>query len=412
MRSMKRQYDNTDAYYLSVYEKALKLAPVVGAIAALTFTFARLAGEFSFVSLPDLICFDAACLLYFVASFILKKIGIVRNGQISQEVLEKSELVLVSFIVIQWNLITYIFPTRSFWGFAPMFVMLSAFMFHTKAVRNSIIGISVSIAISWLIKGDALLPYRDDLFAENMFLRIIALSVSFGIIYVLTLFAQGFTSVTKENFRSMEKQTSELEAMGRDIIDFTADIVEERDAASGSHVKRLKDYTRILAEKVAEECPEYGLTEDYIDQLTLACVLHDVGKIAIPDSILLKPGKLTSEEFEIMKTHTTIGARVIDKLPDSVGEEYKRLCKEICQFHHEKYDGKGYPAGLRGDEIPISAQIVSVVDCFDALTNERPYKSAYPGDVAINMILNGECGAFSEKLKKCLTECRSAFLSR
>lgn len=407
---MKRQYDNTDAYYLSVYEKALKLAPLIGAIAALTFTAARIAGMFSFASWPNIICFDVACFLYCIAAYYLKKIGIVRNGEVSQEVLEKSELALVCFIVLQWNLITYIFPTRSFWGYAPMFVMLSAFMFHTKAVRNAVVGISFSIVISWLIKGDELLPTRDELFTENLILRIVALCISFAVIYILTYFAERFTVLVKENFKSMEKQNSDLEAMGRDIIDFTAGIIEERDLTSGNHVKRLKTYTRILAEEVAKECPEYGLTEDFIDQLTLACVLHDVGKIAIPDSILLKPGKLTEAEFETMKTHTTAGARVVDKLPDSAGEEYKNLCREICLFHHEKYDGKGYPTGLKGDDIPISAQIVSVVDCFDALTNERPYKSALPGEVSVNMILNGECGAFSDKLKKCVIACKDKLL--
>lgn len=407
---MKIHYDSTDMYYLSVYEKALKLAPLIGAIAALTFTLARLAGKFPFVSLSNLICFDAACLSYFVASHFLKVIGIERNGEISQNALEKSEIVLVSLIVFQWNLITYIFPTRAFWGYAPMFVMLSAFMFHTKSVRNAIVGISFSIAISWIINGDALLPCRDDLFSENLILRIVSLIISFSVIYILTYFAERFTVLAKENFSSMEKQNAELEAMGRDIIDFTAGIIEERDATSGSHVKRLKTYTRILAEELARECPEYGLTKDYIDQLTLACVLHDVGKIGIPDNILLKPGKLSDEEFEIMKTHTIIGARVVDKLPDSVGENYKRMCREICQFHHEKYDGMGYPMGLAGDDIPISAQIVSVVDCYDALTNERPYKSALPGEVALNMILSGECGAFSDKVKKCVIACRTAIL--
>lgn len=407
---MTDRYDNTDAYYLSIYEKALKLAPLVGVLAALTFTLARIAGKFSFVPLRNLLLFDAACLCYFAISHILKRIGIVRNGEVSQSVLEKSELVLVSLIILQWNLITYIFPTRSFWGYAPMFVMLSAFMFHTKAVRNSIVGISVSIAISWLLKGDVLLPARDDLFIENMILRIIALCISFSVIYILTFFAERFTVIVKENVKSMEQKNTELETMGRDIIDFTADIVEERDVTSGSHVKRLKTYTRILAEELARSCPEYGLTKEYIDQLTLACVLHDVGKIGIPDSILLKPGKLTPEEFDTMKTHTTIGARVVDRLPDSVGEDYKRICREICLFHHEKYDGKGYPAGLCGDDIPISSQIVSIVDCYDALTHERPYKSALPGEAAISMILNGECGAFSEKLKNCLIACKGELL--
>ena len=153
------------------------------------------------------------------------------------------------------------------------------------------------------------------------------------------------------------------------------------------------------------------LTREYIDQLTLACVLHDVGKIGIPDSILLKPGKLSPEEFEVMKTHTTIGARVIDKLPDSVDESYKRMCREICQFHHEQYDGRGYPAGLSGDDIPISAQIVSIADCYDALTSARPYKAALPGEVSINMIMNGECGAFSDKLKNCLAACKEKLLA-
>ena len=166
----------------------------------------------------------------------------------------------------------------------------------------------------------------------------------------------------------------------------------------------------VLAAEVAKECPEYGLTEELIDQISLASALHDVGKIGIPDNILLKPGRLTAEEFEIMKTHTTVGARVIGKLPDSIGEDYKRMCREICQFHHEKYDGRGYPTGLSGDDIPISAQIVSIVDCYDALTSERPYKPALPGEVAIGMILNGECGVFSDKLKNCLIACKDEFL--
>lgn len=406
-----RKYDSTDAYRLSVYEKALKLAPMIGALAALTFSMARAAGRFSFVPLANLICFDLACLSYFVAAYLLKKVGIVRNGELSQKALDISEAVLVSMIVLQWNLITYIFPTRAFWGFAPMFVMLAAFMFRSKTVRNAIVGISVSIVISWLVKGDVLLPDRDELFIENLIMRIVALVISFGVIYILTYFAEKFTNMVKDNFSYMEKQNSELEARGRDIIDFTAEIIEERDESSGTHVKRLKVYTRILAEELAKRYPEYNLTEEYIDRLTFACVLHDVGKIGIPDSILLKPGKLSPEEYEIMKTHTTIGARVVDKLPDSVGESYKRMCREICQFHHEQYDGRGYPTGLSGDDIPISAQIVSIVDCYDALTSTRPYKAALPGEVSINMIMNGECGVFSDKLIDCLAACKEKLLA-
>jgi len=407
-----RQYNYPDAYYIFMNDRLLKLAPVVGGSAAITFTVARLSGLFSFASIPGLIGFDLACFSYFIAAYILRRIGIVRDGAVSERAMEYTDLVLDALIVLQWNLITYIFPTRTFWGYAPMFVLLSSFMFHTKAVRNEIIGISVSIAISWLIKGDMLLPYADEYFTENLTLRFVALFVSFSVIYILTYYAERFTGLVKENIRSIEEKNHELENMGRDVIDFTADLIEERDVTSGFHMKRLKENVRVLAGEVARQCPEYGLTQEKINEIALASVLHDVGKIGVPDSILLKPGKLTPEEFDIIKTHTTIGARIIDRLPDSVGTDYKKYCREICLFHHEKYDGKGYPTGLKGDEIPISAQIVAVIDCFDALTNERPYKKALPAELAVNMILNGECGEFSEKIKRCILSCRDMLTRR
>jgi len=408
---MNNRFDQTDEYHILVHKKLLTFTPIIGASAATTFTVARLLGKFAFVSITNLICFDIACLSYFVFAYFLKKAGIVNNGVVSQKAMDNCDLFMVGLIIFQWNLITYIFPTRDFWGYAPMFVLLSSFMFRTKAVRDSIIGISVSIGVSWIIDGDDLLPIRDDLFAENFILRCVALFISFTVIYVLTYYAEKFTYMVKENIQSIEKQNDELKNIGRDIIDFTADIIEERDVTSGSHVKRLKAYTRVLAEEIAKECPEYGLTEEKINLISLACVLHDVGKIAIPDNILLKPGKLTNEEFEIIKTHTSIGPRIIDKLPDSVDSDYKRYCREICQFHHEKYDGQGYPIGLKENEIPISAQIVSVVDCFDALTNDRPYKNALPAEVAINMILNGECGAFSDRMKRCIINCKEKLIN-
>jgi len=408
----KEQYDYPDAYYIFMNDRLMKLAPVVGGSAAITFTIARLRGLFSFASIPGLIGFDLACFSYFIVAYILRKIGIVRDGAVSEKAMEYTDLVLDALIVFQWNLITYIFPTRTFWGYAPMFVLLSAFMFHTKAVRNEIIGISVSIVISWLINGDMLLPYKDEFFTKNMVLRCVALFISFSVIYILTFYAEKFTRLVKENIRSIEEKSDELENMGRDVIDFTADLIEERDVTSGSHVKRLKENVRLLAEEVARQCPEYNLTKEKINEIALASVLHDAGKIGVPDSILMKPGKLTAEEFEIMKSHTTIGARIIDKLPDSVGTDYKKYCREICLFHHEKYDGNGYPSGLKGNDIPISAQIVSVIDCFDALTNERPYKRALPAELAINMILNGECGIFSEQMKQCIISCRDRLTVR
>ncbi len=408
---MRKKTDQVDAYYLFVSDKIMRLAPLIGASAAATFTAARLCGWFAYVELIPLVCFDFVCLSYFLAAYLLRRYGIMQDGEISEKHLSTVELVMDGLILLQWNLITYIFPTRAFWGYAPMFVLLTAFMFRTKSVLMEIAGISVSIAVSWIVKGDLLLPAADELFAENLILRIVALVISFSVIAILTYFSGRFAALVKDNFRSIEKKNEELEGMGKDIIDFTAEIIEERDSTSGSHVKRLKTYTRILAEQVAASCPEYGLTEEAIEQITLACVLHDVGKIAIPDRILLKPGKLTPEEFDIIKSHTVLGVQIVDKLPDSVGEEYKRCCRDICRFHHEKYDGKGYPVGLKGDDIPISAQIVSVVDCFDALSHERPYKPALPGEVAIQMILRGECGVFSEKMKACLLACRERFLN-
>jgi len=406
---MKRKYDSTDIYYLLIYSKILRLLPVTGLSAAMTFTFARLAGYFPSVSLVPLVCFDSACLLYFAVAHILRRSGIIQDDGINHRVLFLAEIVITCIIILQWNLITYIFPTRDFWGYAPMFVLLSAFMFHSRVVLTTISGLSFSIAISWLLNGEQLLPDADEMFAENLILRIVALVLSFSVIYILTLFAERFTQQVKQNDQALAKQNEELRQMSGDIVDFTADIIEQRDATSGSHVKRLKNYARLLAMQVAADYPEYGLDEEKIDYISHASALHDVGKIGIPDNILLKPGRLTPEEFEVVKTHTTLGALIVDKLPDSIGDEYKKYCREICLYHHEKYDGSGYPNALAGEEIPISAQIVSAVDCYDALTSVRPYKTSLPSDVAVKMILEGQCGVFSEKILRSLSACRSKF---
>jgi len=409
---MSKKFDTSDSYHIFIYNKIMLIAPWVAISAAITFTISRLLGAFDFVDVKSLVLFDVVCFSYSIVAYFLKKKGIIVNGKVSKRNIFNGGFILDALVILQWNLITYIFPTRSFWGYAPMFVLLTAFMFKTEIVAVEVGGLSVSIAISWLLIGDKLLPIKDEFFEENLILRIVALVISFAVILILTFYAEKFTRVVKETCVDLESKNEELENTGKDMIDFTADIIEERDATSGSHVKRLKAYTRILAEQVAKTCPEYKLDEDKINQITLACVLHDVGKIGIPDNILLKPGKLTPEEYEVIKSHTVLGARIIDKLPDSVGEDYKRYCKEICLFHHERDDGSGYPTGIKGDDIPISAQIVSVVDCYDALSNERPYKNALPGEVAINMILNGECGAFSEKMKNCISLCKEKLISK
>lgn len=207
----------------------------------------------------------------------------------------------------------------------------------------------------------------------------------------------------------LRKQAEELQKMNDRIIDTMSNVVEFRNLESGDHVKRVKTFTNILAKHVAREYPEYHLGEREINMITSAAALHDVGKIAISDAILLKPGKLTKEEFEIMKTHTTKGCDIIDMLADLQQGQYGNVSYEICRHHHERYDGRGYPDGLKGEEIPISAQIVSVADVYDALVSERCYKKAFSPDVAYQMIINGECGAFSPKLMRCLELAKDEF---
>ena len=203
--------------------------------------------------------------------------------------------------------------------------------------------------------------------------------------------------LVKQNDR-LQKQAERLERNNHTIIDVLGTLVESRNLESGDHIRRVKDYTGILAEQVMNDHPEYGLTQQMISVMVPASALHDVGKIAIPDSILLKPGKLTSDEFEKMKEHTTRGCTILENIEGVWDDEYKRMSYEICRHHHERFDGRGYPDGLKGDDIPISAQIVSIADVYDALVTKRVYKDAYTLEKAFGMIMDGECGVFSPKI--------------
>lgn len=207
----------------------------------------------------------------------------------------------------------------------------------------------------------------------------------------------------------LRKQAEELQNMNDRIIDTMSNVVEFRNLESGDHVKRVKTFTNILAKYVAKAYPEYQLDERAISMITSASALHDVGKIAISDAILLKPGRLTKDEFEIMKSHTTRGCEIINMIADIQNGDYGKVSYEICRHHHERYDGRGYPDGLKGEEIPISAQIVSVADVYDALVSDRCYKSAYTTQEAYNMITKGECGVFSPKLMECLAMAKEEF---
>lgn len=184
----------------------------------------------------------------------------------------------------------------------------------------------------------------------------------------------------------------------KQIIDVLSTIVEYRDLESGEHIRRIEDLSEILLKEYTKENPDDGFTEEEIKIIAAASAMHDIGKIAISDTILLKPGKLTKEEFESMKEHTVKGSELVNTVASIQDKEYAKYCYDICRYHHERYDGKGYPDGLSGDEIPVAAQIVSVADVYDALVSKRCYKDAYSKETAYQMILNGECGTFSDKI--------------
>ena len=207
----------------------------------------------------------------------------------------------------------------------------------------------------------------------------------------------------------LKEQAKKLEESNEKIIDILGTVVESRNLESGEHIKRVKGLTGVLALQVMADYPEYGLDEQKVEAIVAASSLHDVGKISIPDHILLKPSRLTEKEFEYMKLHTTKGCEILDKIEGIWDEEYKEMSYEICRYHHERYDGKGYPDHLEGEQIPISAQIVSIADVYDALVCERVYKKAFPKDIAFHMIMNGECGVFSPKLLECFQKVKNEF---
>lgn len=200
----------------------------------------------------------------------------------------------------------------------------------------------------------------------------------------------------------VNEQIEKLNKVNQSMIETLATLIEFRDCESGEHVKRICGLTRILLTYISDNYPEYYIDKHEIEKIVNASILHDVGKIAIPDKILNKPGRLTKEEFEIMKQHTVKGSEMLMHIPAIMDEDTFSYTYDICRHHHERWDGRGYPDGLAGDDITIWAQIVALADVYDALTSPRCYKSAYPHDVALNMIYNGECGTFNPKVLEAL----------
>ena len=186
------------------------------------------------------------------------------------------------------------------------------------------------------------------------------------------------------------EQIYEKEKRSNLMIDVLSHIVEFRNGESGQHVRNVHILTELLLEQLVKKTDRYQLSWEDISLISTASALHDIGKIAIDEKILNKPGRLTPEEFAVMKTHSIIGAQMLEELPVYKEEQLVKVAYEICRWHHERYDGRGYPDGLRGDEIPISAQVVALADVYDALTSERVYKKAVPHEQAIQMIVNVE----------------------
>ena len=201
------------------------------------------------------------------------------------------------------------------------------------------------------------------------------------------------------------EQFYENENNNKLMIAILSHIVEFRNGESGAHVLHVNQITELLLKQLILHTDRYSLSQSDIALISTASSLHDIGKIAISKEILNKPGRLTDEEFEIIKTHAAIGADILLSLPaDQQSVPLVKMAFEICRWHHERYDGKGYPDGLKGDDIPIAAQAVALADVYDALTSERCYKKAYSHEDALNMILDGQCGFFNPILLQCLQE--------
>ena len=201
----------------------------------------------------------------------------------------------------------------------------------------------------------------------------------------------------------VEEQIYEKEQNNSLMISVLAQVVEFRNGESGMHVHHIQTMTAILLQHLVQMTNRYQLTSSDILRISTASAIHDIGKITIDEKILNKPGRLTNEEFAIMKTHSMAGANILQSIPTDGHTELLNTAYQICRWHHERYDGRGYPDGLVGDAIPIAAQVVSLTDVYDALTSERCYKKAIPHEEAIRMIQNGECGAFSPLLLSSVT---------
>ena len=208
---------------------------------------------------------------------------------------------------------------------------------------------------------------------------------------------QQLMDVVSSRFYRREKNSSVMVS----ILDYA---MEVHSGDGGAHMSGVSYLTGVLLRYLLEKTDRYALAPSDVDVICTASSLHDIGKLLVPEEILKKPGKLTPEEFDVVKHHPQLGVQIIEQLPVYQNERMVRYATEICRWHHERWNGEGYPDGLKGDQIPIAAQVVSLADAYDALTSKRSYKNAYSHETAMAMIHNGECGSFNPLLLQCLDD--------
>lgn len=227
--------------------------------------------------------------------------------------------------------------------------------------------------------------------------------------FALEQMLQEKDDILMEKAGEVKKQTVRIKETFDVMSMVLSSALEFRNLESADHIRRMKYFTKVLAVYVGEGYPEYGLNQEKIERMVSASPFHDIGKILVPESILLKPGKLTAAEFYEVKKHTVYGCEILEEAAGIEDQDFYQDCYDICKYHHERWDGGGYPMELKGDEIPISAQIVALADVYDALVSKRIYKDAYAHNNAAYMIKNGECGEFSPKMIECFDRANEDF---
>lgn len=366
----------------------------------------------------DMFCLKSSGAIWMIAAQMLASIAmiVIQEHVHSKDKYEKKELNLLEYSSMVYFLILLVanamitgavnMHTAQTGGAGGMITISLSAMLLIIPMMATMPKISSGIILVIVLTASLFIPFAMPGSEAYSFIAEIVLRCGLVIGYVALWNRTGRAFIMESNLIKMKNS---LEDSNDEVIDLLINAVEIRDTESGEHTRKVRGLTRILATEIMKNYPEYGLTEESVEMIARASGMHDIGKIMIPDEILLKPGKLDPREWEIMKTHSEKGYELLEQAPKAWGEELTKLSRDICLYHHEKYDGRGYPIGLEGEDIPIWAQIVSVADCYEALTGERSYKTPFTPQTAYEMLMIGECGAFSGKILDCLTKCKDEF---